>query len=56
MGSSQFADCCKLPHRATDAGFNKETAHGCAASAANQTKRVAVISNVYGMQTGKFMG
>jgi hypothetical protein len=22
----------------------------------NQTKRVAVISNVYGMQTGKFMG
>lgn len=45
MGSSQFAGCCKLPHRATGAGFNKETALGCAASAANQMKNVAAIFN-----------
>lgn len=43
MGSSQFAGCCKLPHRAIGAGFSKETDLGCAASAANQMKSVVVI-------------
>ena len=55
MGSSQFAGCCKLPHRATGAGFNKETALGCAASAANQMKNVAAIFNGCGTPIGRCM-
>lgn len=54
MGSSQFADDCKLPRQATDAGSSEKAVFGFAGREANPTKNVTAIFTVCGTPTGRF--